>query len=269
LDIVFVSSDRDEAAFKDYFAEQPWHALEYSDRKAKDDLSNALGISGIPSLVILDKDGSVINKDGRTALSGDPKGENFPWHPKPVNNFKDGPGSINELPSVIAFCETSSAEAQKAIEAAMGPPAKKFLAEAKAKGEDEPEISFCMLTEASGIGPRIRGLLQLPTLPPSKHEHPLEKKEGGYGGWGCDGCGRDGSGQDRFRCTQGCDFDFCGDCNEKCKQTPEAQVPRLMLLDIPDDGGYYEGPEGEITEAIVATLVADYQAKKLERKQLG
>merc|ERR1719182_237505 len=56
LDVVFVSSDRDEAAFKEYFAEQPWHALEYSDRKAKETLSNSLGIQGIPSLVILDKD---------------------------------------------------------------------------------------------------------------------------------------------------------------------------------------------------------------------
>lgn len=41
-----------------------------------------------------------------------------------------------------------------------------------------------------------------------------------------------------------------------------------MLVDIPDDGGYYEGPEGEITEPIVRKLVDDYLAKKLERKQL-
>merc|ERR1712217_869000 len=27
--------------------------------------------------------------------------------------------------------------------------------------------------------------------------------------------------------------------------------PRLMLVDIPDDGAYYEGPEGEITAAVV------------------
>merc|ERR1712070_1239594 len=88
LDVVFVSSDRDEDAFKEYFAEQPWHALEYSDRQAKNDLSKALGINGIPSLVILDKDGSVINKDGRPAVSGDPKGDCFPWSPKPVHDMK-------------------------------------------------------------------------------------------------------------------------------------------------------------------------------------
>jgi len=41
-----------------------------------------------------------------------------------------------------------------------------------------------------------------------------------------------------------------------------------MLVDIPDNGGYYEGPEGEITEPIVQKLVDDFLAKALTRKQL-
>ena len=35
LEIVFVSSDRDETAFKEYFAEMPWHALSYAQRDKK------------------------------------------------------------------------------------------------------------------------------------------------------------------------------------------------------------------------------------------
>ena len=35
LEIVFVSSDRDEAAFNDYFGEMPWCALPYEAREAK------------------------------------------------------------------------------------------------------------------------------------------------------------------------------------------------------------------------------------------
>merc|ERR1711971_670032 len=109
----------------------------------------------------------------------------------------------------------------------------------------------------------------MPTLPPAKHEHPLEKKDGA-GGWGCDGCGQSGEGKDRYRCTQGCDFDFCGECNEKANSGyTTSPPPRLMLLDIPDNGGWYAGPEGAITAATVEKFVADYTGKSLERKQLG
>ena len=41
FEIVFVSSDRDEGAFKEYFAEMPWLALPYADRDAKNDLSKS------------------------------------------------------------------------------------------------------------------------------------------------------------------------------------------------------------------------------------
>jgi nucleoredoxin len=267
LDIVFVSSDRDEASFKGYFAEQPWHALEFSDQEAKHDLSKALGVSGIPSLIILDKDGTIINKDGRSAVTEDPKGESFPWYPKPVQNLKSGPGNINEVPTVIAFCETSSTDTKTAVEVALGVLGKKYADEAKAKDLEDPDLSCMIVTEASGLGPRIRGMLGLPKLPPAPHEHPLELKEPSSS-WGCDGCGCSGEGKQRFRCMNDCDFDFCECCNEKSKLSAPEQAPRLMLLDIPDEGAFYEGPEGEITEEAVAKFVADYQAKNLERKHL-
>jgi len=269
FEVVFVSSDRDEGAFKEYFAEQPWLALDFSDRKGKEALSALFKVQGIPSFTIVDKDGSVITTDGRAAVSGDPTGEDFPWHPKPVSNLKAGPGSINETTTVIAFCETSDKATQKAIEAAMEPIAKALKAEAKAKGED-PEIAFLIVTENEGLAPRIRGMTGLTTLPPSKHEHPLEKKDAS-GGWGCDGgCGAGGADKDRFRCTAGCDFDLCGECHAKSEAGGSPTLePKLMLLDIPDKGGYYEGPEGNVTTDVVQKLLDDYKAKKLERKQLS
>merc|ERR1719235_739898 len=53
LEVVFVSSDRDEGSFKEYFAEQPWLALKYADRKRKEQLSTLFGVNGIPSLCIV------------------------------------------------------------------------------------------------------------------------------------------------------------------------------------------------------------------------
>ena len=72
LEIVFASSDRDEKAFGEYFAEMPWLALPFSERDRKEKLSSKFKGRGIPTLVILDTDGSVITTDGRSAVSEDP-----------------------------------------------------------------------------------------------------------------------------------------------------------------------------------------------------
>jgi len=217
LEVIFVSSDRDEEAFKEYYNDMPWLALEYSNRKGKEQLSNLFKVQGIPSVVILDKDLSVINKDGRSAISGDPEGAEFPWHPKPVSDLKSGPGNINEVPTLIAFCELADAATKSSIFAAMKGIAEEYLNKAKSAGEDDPEVAFTMATEKDGLPAQIRGMLGMKSL------------EG----------------------------------------VSEGVIPRLMLVDIPDEGGYYEGPEGPITAESVKTYVNEYMAKKLDRKQLS
>merc|ERR1712084_92483 len=81
MEIVFVSSDRDQASFDSYYAEQPWVALPFDQRDAKNKLSKKNKVQGIPSFVILDPSGNVITKDGRDAVTKDPAGDKFPWHP--------------------------------------------------------------------------------------------------------------------------------------------------------------------------------------------
>lgn len=87
LEVVFVSSDRDETAFKEYFAEQPWLSLPFELRDKKNELSKLYKVSGIPSLVIVDNAGEIITIDGRSAVSEDPTGENFPWRPLPLEKL--------------------------------------------------------------------------------------------------------------------------------------------------------------------------------------
>lgn len=65
FEVVFVSSDKDEASFDEYYAEQPWLALPFGSRDVKAALSKKYKVSGIPSLVLLDGDGAIITKDGR------------------------------------------------------------------------------------------------------------------------------------------------------------------------------------------------------------
>merc|ERR1711988_156405 len=162
FEIIFASSDRDEASFKEYFGEMPWLALPYSERDLKGKLSKVFNVEGIPSFHIIEHDGTVINNNGRGAVGGDSEGKEFPWYPKPVNDLSAGPDGINETPSIVALMEKVPREAQDSAAAALHAVAAPLLADAKAKGEDAP---FCFFTGKSegGITDRVRQLLNAGT----------------------------------------------------------------------------------------------------------
>jgi nucleoredoxin len=207
FELVFVSSDRDEGAFKEYFGEMPWLALPYEKRKEKEALSSRFDVDGIPSVVVLDKDRSVITKNGRGAVMGDLA--EFPWHPKPVVDLAASADGINETLSVVVLAEEAGAEAQESAVAAMTKLAESYVAAGKAKQED-PEVLFFIAKSGEGPVGQIRKLTGT--------------------------TGRTGA----------------------C----------VVLLDIPDKGGFYV-PEVELTEAGFKQLLEDHKGGKLERKQLG
>jgi nucleoredoxin len=105
MEIVFISSDRDEDSYQEYFGEMPWLALPYSKRAEKEVLSKACGVSGIPSFCVLNPDGTIVTTDGRSKVMSDPKGETFPagWLPQPFNDVNDDPSDLNEEKCVIAL----------------------------------------------------------------------------------------------------------------------------------------------------------------------
>jgi len=87
FEIVFVSSDRDQSSFDEYFGEMPWTALPFSNRDAKAALSKKFRVSGIPTLVLLDENGNTLTTDGRSVMASDPTGEQYPWKPKSVEEL--------------------------------------------------------------------------------------------------------------------------------------------------------------------------------------
>ncbi len=69
FEIVFISSDQDQASFDGYLKSMPWKAVPYADREVHDFLSREFSVSGIPTLVLLDECGDLITTDGRAQVS--------------------------------------------------------------------------------------------------------------------------------------------------------------------------------------------------------
>jgi len=69
MEVVFVSSDQDAEAWKEYFDEMPWLSLPFEAKELKESLSKKYDIRGIPTLIILDSAGKLVAADGRARIS--------------------------------------------------------------------------------------------------------------------------------------------------------------------------------------------------------
>lgn len=65
FEVIFVSSDKDEKEFLDYYGEMPWLAVPKSDTDIIAALKKKFSVSGIPKLVVVDKAGNVVDADAR------------------------------------------------------------------------------------------------------------------------------------------------------------------------------------------------------------
>jgi len=92
---VFISSDKDEASFSQYYGEMAsWLALPFSMRDRKEQLSKKFKVKGIPTFVMLDNKANTITTKARSNVSEDPSAADFPWRPKSLWDLL-GPHLIN------------------------------------------------------------------------------------------------------------------------------------------------------------------------------
>merc|ERR1712094_150625 len=61
----------------------------------------------------------------------------------------------------------------------------------------------------------------------------------------------------------------CEQIRQLTKLGAPAKEPKLLLLDIPDEGGYYVSPATTVTKDTLTTFLEGYKAKVIERKQLA
>lgn len=64
LEIVFATCDRDTKQFTEYFNEMPWLTFPFQDPRVET-LSDMFECQGIPYLVIIKPDGTLVSKKGR------------------------------------------------------------------------------------------------------------------------------------------------------------------------------------------------------------
>lgn len=160
FEVVFVSSDKNDAAFEEYYGEMPWLALPYANREGKKQLNSIFEVRGIPSLITLDEDYRAINKAARGAASGDPEGKEFPWFPKPVNDVNDVTDGLNDEKCVIVLLDGSSASDQETRMQDLQTLANKYYDEAKSKKCD-PEFRFFFEKAKGSVSGQIRSLCKL------------------------------------------------------------------------------------------------------------
>jgi len=101
FEIVFCSVDRSEAEYKEYSEQMPWWCLPYA-LSTLPKLTTIYQAHGMPHLVVIDKNGSVITKNGVESLTQDPVGSKFPWRPLRV---------VDLLPHYYMIEDTSGNEA--------------------------------------------------------------------------------------------------------------------------------------------------------------
>jgi hypothetical protein len=268
VEIVFISSDRDEDAFNEYFGnEMSFLALPFSQREKKIALSKHFKVQGIPTLVFIDgKTGELMTSNGRGAISSDAFIEDFPYRAKPVYDISDEVDGVED--SLIIFTDRASATTKTAVHASLVEIA---IAE-KAREGGERVKKFFTANGSGGPIDEIRQIIGDRKI--EAHEHGLVENPERQPGWTCDECRNIGQGVSHH-CAE-CDYDMCENCNQKLLTQgtataagQESPAPTMVILSLSQRGAYYVPELGaeEVTKDNILTFIAGYAARKLERRQ--
>merc|ERR1719401_3938 len=209
---------------KSYYKEQcaaggDWLCLPFANKDALDGLFE---VEGIPSFIIVSPEGKVINENGR-GLVPDGKASDFPWTPPAIADMNSAAvNKINEIPAMCIFLESCTPELQEQIIATLTPIAAEYAA------QDEPELIFLAAKSSGDVSPQIRSMTGLPSPGQS------------------------------FKQEKSADVSPT-EVPPALVRSISATQPSLVLMDIPDNGGYYVGQmsaalDGNGVKAMIAAL---------------
>ncbi|CAE8625855.1 unnamed protein product [Polarella glacialis] len=99
IEIIFVSGDKSEEEFRDYFLKEhgDWLAVDFGAEKERAALSKQYGVSGIPSLIVVDSKGQPVSDSGREDVAGATSPEAavkaFEAWKKAAGDWRESPGT--------------------------------------------------------------------------------------------------------------------------------------------------------------------------------
>ncbi|RWR85150.1 putative nucleoredoxin 1 [Cinnamomum micranthum f. kanehirae] len=107
FEAVFVSTDKDEESFKEYFAKMPWLAIPFSDSTTRRRLNDLFKVRGIPHLVFLGGNGKLLSNGG-VALIKEYGVEAYPFSPEKLNEIKEEEEAARRNQSLSTLLVTQS-----------------------------------------------------------------------------------------------------------------------------------------------------------------
>ena len=67
FEVIFISLDKNENEFNEYFSKMPWKSLPFDNQQAEE-LSEFFGVQGIPTLILVDYEGNVLIRQGKEII---------------------------------------------------------------------------------------------------------------------------------------------------------------------------------------------------------
>jgi len=166
FELLFVSSDRSEAEFNEYFGTMSFPAIPYHEREAKAGLSSRLQVRGIPTLIMFGPrpsgggDRPLINGNVRGPIEQGTYVADFPFAPKQYGNLNGSSDNINNSRCVVVFHEGGDDEEQEEVAAAVTEAAKKC---------DDQNLRFYWATDPAGLSKAVREAVKLGPI----HDEPV------------------------------------------------------------------------------------------------
>ena len=159
FELLFVSSDRSEAEFTEYFGTMTFPAIPYHEREAKAGLSSRLQVRGIPTLIMFGPrpadgggDRPLINANVRGPIEQGSYVADFPFAPKQYGDLNGSSENINNRRCVVVFHEGGDDEEQEEVAAA--------VTEAAQKSADT-NLRFYWATDPAGLSKAVREAVKL------------------------------------------------------------------------------------------------------------
>jgi len=166
VEVVFVSSDRSQEQFDEYFGEMPWAAIPFNNKVERETIEEKYDVQGIPAMAVL-QDGQLVNPSAVSsvrAAGGDPfdaaaAAAEFPWKQKAVEELSMGTAShLNNSPSLILFQEKNVAEGVQTTNASFLQSAAEVQLDKELSG-GKREMGYFVHNKVSEITPMMKKMM--------------------------------------------------------------------------------------------------------------